>query len=228
MNKEYIIYFFNKNPHYEIIEEIEGRISKIGKSANIEKNRIYKIKDNVNNEEFALMYCDKKSFTKISFTSIEKIKSFNHTWYLLKNGYIGTHYNNSICYIHRFLLDNYRRDHKKDISICHINKDKLDNRIFNLTDISDKSFNNKRVRRYNSKNLPKELENIILPIYSYYCYEYVNKGKDNEYKREYFRIEHHPNQDKRWSSSKSIKYSILDKFNQTIDKMKELDNINIE
>ena len=71
----------------------------------------------------------------------------------------------------------------------------------------------KRRRKYNAKQLPPELENAIFPKYAYYCSEYVHKGKPNEYIREYFRIEKHPNQyGKRWASSKSMKKSLIDKL----------------
>ena len=51
----------------------------------------------------------------------------------------------------------------------------------------------------------------------------MNKGKPNEYVRDFFRIENHPNLNKKsWSSSKSMKLSIIEKLNLTIKYLDEL------
>ena len=63
-----------------------------------------------------------------------------------------------------------------------------------------------------------------MPKYVYYAKEYRNQDKTNY--REFFRIEKHPNLEKKsWSTSKSNGISIQDKLKQAINKLEELNKI---
>ena len=209
----------DNNLPYVIIDYNEGHISKMGcESGRKNKNPYYHIIDIDNNDEFIYLECKGPIYTKISIESIDKIKELGTTFFLCKNGYIATNHKKKQFYLHQFLTDHHCHG-KGQISVDHINRDKLDNRMFNLRLISQSEQNkncDKRRRKYNAKQLPPELENVTFPKYAYYCSEYVHKGKSNEYIREYFRIEKHPNQyGKRWASSKSMKKSLINKLIET-------------
>lgn len=232
MESDNIDELFNNSKYSDckIINVIKGHSNTKGKSANVEKNRIYVVEEN--NTKFGVMYCEKDTLTKISYDDIEKVVSFRHSWYVLPIGYVGTHYtkedgSDTIQYLHQFIT-NHHGHGKGQMSVDHINRDKLDNRCENLriATQSEQSANcGKRARKFNAQELPPDLKNVVMPKYVYYSSEVMNKGKPNEYVRECFRIEKHPNLKKKmWSSSKSIKRSILDKLVETKQYLNLLDN----
>lgn len=191
------------------------------------KNPYFHIFDIDRDEEYIFMKCNNDIFTKISILNINEIKSTNSSWFLCKNGYIASNFNGHQIYLHQFLM-NYYGNGKGKMSIDHINRNKLDNRIENLR-IVDQSTQNKncdkRNRKYNAQNLPPEISKMQIPKYCYYCSEVMNKGKPNQYIREFFRIEKHPNLKKKCvSTSKSTKISIINKLKEAIELLKKLDN----
>ena len=231
-----IIDYITKN-NISILEEIKGHFCVSGCNSGLEKNRIYKVKNNNTSEEYSLMYCEKDTLTFISNESIDIIKSYKSTFFYCKNGYIATRLTknhkegNKQIYLHQLLMNHYGKG-KGQMSVDHINRNKLDNRLSNLRIINQSEQNknqDKRKRKKNTQELPEEIKNISLPKYIYYSSEIMHKGKSNEYKREFFRIEKHPNLDKKsWSSSKSIKISIMAKLVDTIKMKEELDIKNIK
>ena len=208
-----------------IIKNIKGKLSKLGKTANHEKNRIKIVMDNEQNE-FGIMYCENNTITKFSLESLNKILENDSSWYLLKNGYIGAHINNTIIYLHQYLMNLFGQG-KGSTSIDHINRDKLDNRLSNLR-YANASLQNsnmdKKQRQKTAQGLPEGITQTDLPKYVYYCTETINKNSENSYVREFFRIEGHPNLNKKCvSSSKSTKVSIIDKLNEINTLLQQLD-----
>jgi hypothetical protein len=72
----------------------------------------------------------------------------------------------------------------------------------------------------NAQKLPDELDGIELPKFVTYIREKMLKDTDEEYYRDFFRIEKHPDLEKAWSSTKSKKVGILEKLEKTKDVVK--------
>lgn len=206
----------------------------VGKSAGKIRNPIWKIQENISGkvETYYLMFCETHHFTKVSEECFDKLININDkvpTWYCLKNGYIGTHTNDTIVYLHQYIM-NHMGHGKGQNSIDHINRDKLDNRRLNLRIVSQSEQNKntgKRNRKSNAQPLPHNITN--LPKYVTYNREKITT-KTHTYHREFFRIEKHPNlhllnNGKSWSSSKSTNVSLEDKLKQAIDMVNMLDNM---
>ena len=214
----------------KIIEKYEGHYNFIGKSAGEELNKYYLVKDINDNKEFYVMICKKNSYFYFSKKSLNYIlindkTNKYYTWYLLKNGYIGCHNNKTILYSHQLICKSEYGDESNTKSVDHINRNKNDNRIENLrwaTQSEQNSNINKRTRKYNAKPLPEELKVKELPKFVCYYNEIYNKETGQH--REFFKIEKHPKIIKPITSTKSMKVDINEKYQEILNKLKELDN----
>lgn len=214
---------------YKTLESYEGHWVLRGQQANKIFNPYWKVIEKNTDKTFYIMHCHPNNYMKFDiedFPIINKTGNRYNTWYLGKNGYIVHSNNGIITYAHRLIMLNLEPNDDPKLSVDHINRDKLDNRRENLRWASQSLQNSntdKRARKHNAQELPKELENIQLPKYVYYSKEIYNK--ETGATREFFRIEKHPKlESKCWSSSKSNKISILDKLEETKKKLYELDN----
>lgn len=125
--------------------------------------------------------------------------------------------------LHQMVIDlnNINKPDDDRYSIDHINRDTLDNRVANLrwATRSEQLMNaDKRVRKYNAKELPEGISPEDIPKWVTYNKEVYNKRTGAT--REFFRIEKHPTM-KDWASSKSNKVSIQDKLAETFKKLEE-------
>jgi hypothetical protein len=95
-----------------------------------------------------------------------------------------------------------------------------------LSNIIIKKDECKRIRKHNAVKLPDTLLHLSIPKYINYYKECYNI--EQKLYREYFKIEKHPCQikNKAYISSKSNKITIVEKLNQIIKILGELDNSN--
>lgn len=209
------------------VEYVPGHIKTIGRHSNVMKNPLWKITMD-NGDTKILMQCEpndtlcilcESSYQKI----IEHEQIHNEckkmTWYKMSNGYISS---SSNLHIHQVITGCHGNGKGTTaISVDHINRDPLDNRLCNLriATFHEQHQNakgmipgTKRNRKCNAKQLPHGIEQTMLRKYVVYYSEIYDKKTGKM--REFFKVEKHPKLQKPWMSSKSCKISTLEKLEQ--------------
>jgi hypothetical protein len=215
---------------HEILQTFNGKVCKMGRFAGEEKNKYWLVKNKETNEEYYIMNCG-DNMVKIDIDSIERIISIDKTWFLCKNGYVAADIDDKQINMHAYLMNHIGNGTSKGaLSVDHINRNKLDNRLSNLrlaTQSEQNQNTGKRNRKHNAKPLPDGIQQSDLPKYVTYNAEY--KKDDNGERvlfRDYFRIEKHPKLgDTIWTTSKSKAYTIRQKLQQAIDHLDVLNRI---
>lgn len=119
----------------------------------------------------------------------------------------------------------------EQLTVDHINRETLDNREENLRWATILQQNRNRNRKRERQMPPNYIPELPMYVTWNSCYE-ISKSSGNTLLHEFFRIENHPalpvnsnNNRIVWSSTKHREVSPIDKFNQTIEKLKELNTI---
>jgi len=190
-------------------------------------NKYWLVLNKETNEEYYLINCA-NSFTIIDIESIDKIISLNKTLTICNNYVVFEINKNKKIALHAFLMNHIGNGKTKgNLSIDHINQNKLDNRMLNLRLATqseqnvNKTYNKLEDTIYNRER-PFGMENIRLPRHVDYRKEYRKTTV-----RDFFIITHQkcPKYGKQnaFVSTKSTKIPALEKYNQVLDKMIELD-----
>jgi len=219
------------DPNINIISKGDAIYIKEGKFSGGFRNMYWLVEKN--NKEFYIMNCkgndDHFFFSKESINKVLKIGNKRNVWYLSKNGYIATTFKDNnvrkIRYLHQHLMDHHGNGLSGQLTVDHINRNKMDNRLENLRLVDQSTQNkntDKRKRKNTAQELPDGITQDMLPKYVVYYKEFYDKEKTKT--RDFFKIEKHPKSTKSIGGSKSNKLTIQEKLTEIKTKLNNLEN----
>jgi hypothetical protein len=223
---------------YTIINRIKGHVKHMGTDSGKEKNPLWLVRDNNNNESL-FMFCEPESIVQLCKDSYSKIEEYEYnnnngdkiTWHKHTNGYIlGS---GCMLFMHQIIMDCYGNGRGTgNISVDHIDRNPLNNSLVNLRVATreEQQSNSKgvldgtkRERQCQARSLPEGISQNDLPKYVTYNVNIWDKEQNKS--RDFFRIEGHPLlTPKIWESTKSMLVSIQDKLKVTLDTLDKLNN----
>ncbi len=225
---------------FDIISYMGGHRSNTGKSANYLKNPKWRCVRRADGLETIVMYCETDALCLLCDEALQKIRDneidMNEnkkvSWYISGNGYIQGRVAGKALALHQVLTGVFGNGKgTSKVSIDHIDRDPLNNRLDNLR-IADRKTQEqnskgiapgtKRERQSNARPLPEGITHDMLRKYVVYYLNTYNKEKGLT--REYFTVEHHPLLERPWESSKSKEVSIMDKLAAANKVAEDLDN----
>ena len=216
---------------YQIVGYIQGNIVKT-KDGMVEKNPIWVV--NVDGKEVLLMYVEPNILCNLCREYYNKLIEFENknnnsvklSWTKKDDlrKYIRTNYHGTTLYIHQAIMDWHGHGSGTGgLSVDHIDRDPLNNTLDNLRIATSAEQhqntkgvlpNTKKERRSDAKELPEGITTQDIPKYiTYNTHKY---GTNNEFSREFFRIEGHPllPHGTAWCSTTKNSVSIQDKLQQ--------------
>jgi len=222
------------NEKHIIIQKFKGFIiTKKCRFIGQEKNKYWLVKNKETDEEYYMMDVSNNRLALIDKNSIEKVLSIGKSWTVCNNYVVCEYETDKKIAMHAYLMEHSGHGLTKgNLTVDHINRNKLDNRLCNLrittqsVQNSNRPYEKKEDSKYNLQR-PEGMEHINrLPRNVEFICGYRIPKKEKGWYLAF--LVNHPNcpqygKKRCVVSTKSNDVPAIEKYNYILDKMKELD-----